>query len=148
MIPPSFIFEAAHGPSVRTDRADWFGTGFIAFLAIGAGAALLYVLLVQIFLPLVLVVPSWVVSVVTYGVLIVPTYLMHRRYAFRSEVAHERALPRYILVQIMSLALVAGFSWLAYGVVSLDHLPAAILVIGLTAGVNFLVLKLYAFASR
>ena len=132
------------GTTVPTGSAP----AFSPFSPSAPAPALLYVVLVQIFVPLILVVPSWVVSAVTYAVLIVPTYLMHRRYAFRSEVAHARALPRYVLVQIMSLALVAGFSYLAYGVVALDHLPAAILVIGLTAGVNFLVLKLYAFASR
>jgi putative flippase GtrA len=145
MIPPTFIFdETQETIAARANQAH----GLLAFLAIGAGAAALYIVLTQVFLPAFPGTEAWVVSTLCYAALVIPTYLLHRRYAFQSDAAHAYALPRYVAVQILALGFMTLFSFVAYGVAEMPHLPAAVLVIGLTAGVNFAVLRLWAFASR
>lgn len=123
-------------------------SGLASFLVIGLGAALAFILLNSIATQML---PSgrmgWV-SGVCYGVLVLPVYLLHRRFSFRSDVAHVHALPRYLAVQAMALMLAALFGALLHGVLDLPGLPASVLVITLTSGVNFLVLRSWAFAWR
>ena len=47
-----------------------------------------------------------------------------------------------------SLLLAALFSFVAYGLLALPTVVASLLVIGLTSGVNFVVLQTWAFARR
>ena len=118
-----------------------------AFAVIGGAAALSFVGVSTAAVALFKSIPAWLVSSLCYAAFIVPVYLMHRRYSFQSAAAHSRALPRYVLVQIGGLALATTFSYLAYGVVGLPTLAAALVVIVLTAGINFLVLRRWAFAD-
>lgn len=118
-----------------------------AFLAIGGGAALAFVGLSTAAVNAFDTLPPWLVSSLCYAGFIVPVYLLHRRFSFQSGVAHSRALPRYIAVQLTSLGLAAVFSFVAYGVIGLPTFAAAILVVTLTSGVNFLVLRRWAFAE-
>jgi putative flippase GtrA len=128
-------------------RAPLF-TGLAAFVAIGAGGAAAFVLLSTLAMGFVDGgLPAWLVNTLCYLLLIGPVYLLHRRISFASDAPHGRALPRYVAVQLMALLLTALFSQLAHGVFALPALPAAILVVGLTSGVNFLVLRGWAFAS-
>jgi putative flippase GtrA len=120
--------------------------GLASFLLIGGGAALGFVCLSTLALHAATGVASWLVSALCYAAFIVPVYLLHRRFSFRSDAPHGKALPRYVLVQVSGLLLATGFSWLIYG---LFHLPtpfAALLVIGLTSGLNFVILRLWAFS--
>jgi len=78
----------------------------------------------------------------------VPVYVAHRRYSFSSRAPHAVALPRYAAVQLSALALASVFSWLCYSILGMPTGLAALLVIGLTSGVNFIILKLWAFAHR
>jgi putative flippase GtrA len=118
-----------------------------AFLLIGGAAALSFVGVSAAAVVAFGEVPSWLVSALCYAAYIVPVYLLHRRFAFRSSADHSRALPRYVAVQLCGLALATLFSWLAYGVIGLPTLVAAMLVIGLTSGINFLVLRRWAFEA-
>src|SRR5690606_22596224 len=93
-------------------------------------------------------IPDWVVSAFCYAVFIVPVYLAHRQFSFRSRASHMVALPRYVAVQLSALCLAALFSYLCYAVLHLTSGWAAVLVIALTSGVNFVLLKLWAFAQR
>ncbi|MBL8597043.1 MAG: GtrA family protein [Devosia sp.] len=119
----------------------------VAFIVIGGAAALSFVGVSSAAVALFRSVPAWLVSSLCYAAFIVPVYLMHRRYSFQSATAHGRALPRYVLVQLCGLALATAFSYLAYGIVGLPTLVAALVVIVLTSGVNFLVLRRWAFAD-
>jgi putative flippase GtrA len=119
----------------------------VAFIVIGGAAALSFVGISSAAVALFRSVPAWLVSSLCYAAFIVPVYLMHRRYSFQSATAHGRALPRYVLVQLCGLALATAFSYLAYGIVGLPTLVAALVVIVLTSGVNFLVLRRWAFAG-
>ena len=118
-----------------------------AFAVIGGAAALSFVGVSTAAVALFKSVPAWLVSSLCYAAFIVPVYLMHRRYSFQSAAAHSRALPRYVLVQLCGLGLATLFSWVAYGVIGLPTLVAAFVVIVLTSGINFLVLRRWAFAD-
>jgi putative flippase GtrA len=120
--------------------------GMLSFLVIGATAAIAFVGVSSVAVTVFRAAPSWLISALCYAGFIVPVYLLHRRYSFRSDAAHGRALPRYTLVQLGGLALATGFSWLCYGLIGLPTPLAALLVIGLTSALNFVILRLWAFS--
>jgi putative flippase GtrA len=119
----------------------------LAFLAIGGTAALSFVAVSGVAVTALAALPAWLVSSLCYAGFIVPVYLLHRRYSFQSGAAHARALPRYVAVQLCGLGLATLFSFVAYGVAGLPTLAAATLVIVLTSGINFLILRRWAFAE-
>lgn len=120
----------------------------LSFLAIGMAAAIGFVGLSSLMIALVTFVPNWIVSAACYALFVVPVYLLHRRFTFASDAPHRHALPRYVAVQVIALALATVFSYIAYGTLGLPAPLAALLVIGLTSGVNFVVLRAWAFANR
>jgi len=115
------------------------------FLLIGACAAVSFVVVSTTLILTLPMVESWLVSTFCYAGFIIPVYLLHRRFTFGSEVAHGQALPRYVAVQMMALVLASVFSFLLHGAFALPSLMAAILVIALTSGLNYLVLRRWAF---
>jgi putative flippase GtrA len=123
-------------------------SGIFAFVAIGASSTLAFVVVSAMAIALLPGIESWLVSTLCYAAFIGPVYWLHRRYSFRSEALHRQALPRYIAVQAAALLLATLFGYLFHGQFGLPSLPAAVLVAGLTAGVNYLVLKSWAFAFR
>ena len=123
-------------------------TGIFSFLLIGGGAALSFVVLSSVAIWALPHASRWVVSAICYGVFIVPVYLLHRRFSFNSDAPHGRALPRYVIAQLTSLGLASFFSYVAYGALGLPTFGAAILVIGLTSGVQFVVLRRWAFGAN
>jgi putative flippase GtrA len=142
----SVSLESLMRETMAEDRPSPVLRQLLTFLVIGATAALAFVGLSAAATALPTGLPRWLVSAICYALFIVPVYLLHRRYSFRSSVPHGQALPRYVVVQVSGLALATGFSWICYSVFGLPTLPAALLVIGLTSGVNFVVLRLWAFS--
>jgi len=136
------LMRHADGPAGGARR----GGGLASFLAIGAGGALTFVGLSSLAVALAGPERGWLASALCYAALIGPVYLLHRRFSFRSEAAHRQALPRYLAVQAMALGLAALFGWLLHGRLALPGVPASILVIALTSGMNYLVLRGWAFA--
>lgn len=134
----SLMREPASRPPARSS--------LVGFLAVGGAGALAFVGLTSLAMALDGGLTPWVVNTVCYGALIVPVYMLHRRFSFQSDASHGRALPRYMAVQAMALVLAAGFSILLHGLPSMPTPLASTLVIGLTSGVNFLVLRSWAFA--
>lgn len=122
-------------------------TGLVAFILIGGGGALAFVVLSAAAIAIPTGLPKWLVSALCYAALVVPVYLLHRRYSFGSGAPHTVAFPRYVAVQMMALLLAAVFSLVAYGIFALPTVPAALLVLGLTSGINFIVLRRWAFAA-
>lgn len=122
------------------------GGGPVAFLLVGGSAAAGFVVLSSVMVTLLPMVEAWLVSTACYAACIVPVYFLHRHFTFASDVAHGRALPRYVAVQIMAVLLASVFSFIFHSALELPSLVAAILVTGLTSGVNYLVLKSWAFA--
>lgn len=120
---------------------------FLAFLLVGGTAAVGYVAISSVLIALRTGVADWIVSSACYAAMVVPVYLAHRRLSFRSDAAHQVALPRYIIVQVTGLALAAICSFFAFDVLALPAVPASALVIIVVSGVNFLLLRLWAFRT-
>lgn len=118
-----------------------------AFIGIGLGATLGFIALSGWAMTLSVGMPAWAVSALCYAAFIVPVYLLHRRFSFGSDSSHGTALPRYAAVQGLALLLAALFSFIAYGILSVPGVMASTLVIVLTSGVNFVVLRSWAFVS-
>ena len=119
----------------------------IAFALVGVSGMVAYVALSTGLMALEPPWPRWVSGTLCYLALIVPVYLTHRRFSFRSDVRHRVALPRYAAVQAMAVVLTAALSWLAFSVLGIPSFYGSVLVIGLTSAINFVVLRLWAFAS-
>lgn len=118
-----------------------------AFVTIGAAGAAAFVALSSL-ASHVTGSESSLVNALCYAALIGPVYLAHRRFSFQSDLPHSHALPRYIGVQLMALALVTLFSFVVYGMLGMTSVVAATLVIALTSGLNFVVLRAWAFAHH
>ena len=118
----------------------------MTFCGVGVSAALGFVVLSNIVLSVPTGLPRWLASALCYAAFIVPVYLLHRRFSFRSAAPHRQALPRYVAVQCVSLALATLFSYVTYAMVMMPQLPASVLVTALTSGVSFVVLRGWAFA--
>lgn len=118
------------------------------FVLVGGGAALALASVTAAMISLRTGVPDWVMGALCYAAFIGPVYLLHRRLSFRSEAAHGQAFPRYVAVQLSAIALVSVFSWLCYTVLGFQSVLGSVIVLGLTAGVNFAVLRLWAFATH
>ena len=119
----------------------------VAFVLIGAGAAVGFVVLSSAAVGLGTGLPDWIVSALCYAAFVLPVYLLHRRFTFVSDARHSSALPRYVAVQISGVTLASLFSFLAYTVLGFPALFASIAVTALTSGVNFAILKLWAFSD-
>lgn len=122
------------------------GGGLLSFVLIGGGAAASFVALSSVAVARLPMVDAWIISATCYAAYIVPVYLLHRRFTFASDAAHRQALPRYVTVQIMALLLATVFGYVFHGRLGLPSVTAAVLVIALTSGVNYVVLKGWAFA--
>jgi putative flippase GtrA len=118
------------------------------FIGVGATGALAYVVLSSALVWLHTGVADWLVNAASYAVLILPVYMMHHRYSFSTDAAHSQALPRYLAVQGMALVLATAFSYGAHEILALPTLLASIAVVVLTASVNYVVLRSWAFAHR
>lgn len=120
----------------------------ILFILVGASGAIGFVMLSTLMLSLPTGLPRWLVSALCYAACIVPVYLSHRRFSFQSDVPHSQALPRYVAVQCMALILATAFSFIAYGILAVPSLAGSVLIVGLTSGVNFAILRGWAFAQN
>lgn len=143
----SHSLESLMRDSVLEQPRTTLITDLLSFLLVGSVAAIGYVGLSTFMISLHLGPPDWVMSALCYTAFILPVYLAHRHVSFRSPLPHKVALPRYIAVQVSALALAALFSYVCYAVLGMETAVAGLAVICLTSGVNFFVLRLWAFAS-
>lgn len=120
--------------------------GLLVFVGIGASASALFVVLSTALIWAGTGIADWVVNAGVYAAMIVPVYLLHRRYSFASDASHWQALPRYMTVQACALLLAALFSFVVRDRFAVPTVPASILVIGLVSGCNYVVLRSWAFA--
>lgn len=123
-------------------------TQLITFLAIGTVAAGAYVWLCTVVASWQTGAPEWLTNSICYTLFLLPAYLAHRRYSFRSDAPHQRALPRYTIVQVVSIVLTALFSYVSYNMLGMETAIGAFVVLCVTAGVKFVVLRAWAFADR
>ena len=128
-------------------RAPKVGRQLFWFAIVGGSGVVGFVVLSSLMIALRTGLPNWAMSVLCYAALIVPVYLAHRRFSFVSSLPHAHALPRYVAVQVSALGLTAAFSFLCYSLLGLPTILGASAVALCTAAVNFVVLKLWAFAA-
>ncbi len=117
------------------------------FVLVGGGAALALAAVTTAMISLRTGVPDWLMGALCYAAFVLPVYLLHRRLSFRSTAAHRQAFPRYVAVQLSAIALVSLFSFVCYTVLGIETAIGSVIVLGLTAAVNFVLLKLWAFAT-
>jgi putative flippase GtrA len=117
------------------------------FFAVGGLAALSYVLLSTAAIAWLPGLPAWLVAAACYALHVPLVYLLHRRLSFRSDAAHRRALPRYVLVQLAGIAFATLLSWGLHDVAQLPPILAGILIIALTSGLTFVLLRRWAFST-
>ena len=117
---------------IDDSRPAPLSAGLLSFIAVGGSGAIAFICLSTGMLQLGTGLPDWLVSALCYAVLVVPVYLMHRR---------------YVAVQISAVLLTSLFSYVCYQLLGMQSWLGAFIVVGLTSGVNFVVLKLWAFAA-
>ena len=147
MIPFSLIFTETATVATARERAHATAGRLAAFIGIGAGLGLIYALLEQGFVTAYPAVAPLEIQALLFASLLVPGYQLHRRICFASETPHFRAVMRYVTIQLGVLCLAGFFSQLAHGVTGMAHMTTVFLVFALTAGVNFTVLRTWAFSS-
>ncbi len=130
------------------DRLSESQRQLLFFVIVGGSGAVAFIVLSSLAINLHTGAPDWVVSALVYAALILPVYTAHRTLSFRSDAPHTQALPRYIATQACAVALAALISYAIYAIPGLPTVVAAFLVSGLTSVFTFVVLKLWAFASR
>lgn len=123
-------------------------TELVWFLLVGGGAALALWGTTTAMISLRTGMPDWLMAALCYAAFVGPVYLLHRRLSFQSDAAHRQAFPRYAAVQISAIALVSLFSFVGYSMLGVETAIGSFIVLGLTAGVNFVVLRLWAFAAH
>ena len=120
-------------------------TMLASFLIVGIGAAVAFMAFSSLVIGLHTGLPNWVASAFAYTIFMSAAYLLHRRFSFRSQAPHAQAFPRYALTQASGLALASGFSFVAYSMLGMQTAFAAVVVFALTAVLNSVVLRLWAF---
>ncbi|MDW8124827.1 MAG: GtrA family protein [Geminicoccaceae bacterium] len=113
------------------------GTGVIA--AVGHYGSLVLAVELLRFEP----VPAAVLAYTIGGAI---AYLLNRNWTFESDAAHERALPRFVLANLVALALTALLMALFTGPLGLHYLPAQLLTTGTVMVWNFLAYRHWTFA--
>lgn len=118
---------------------------FFAFMLVGMAAVGAFVLLSGLSLTIDAPLPEWACNTCCYLLCLGGAYLAHRKFAFKSEAAHGRALPAYCLVQAVVFGLAVLFRYVTSGIWSLPDLPAFLTVLLVMSGLNFLVLRIWIF---
>jgi putative flippase GtrA len=139
----SLMFE----PVVARRKPTWVRQ-LVTFLAIGAVASGAYIWLCTVAAGLGTGAPGWLTNSICYTLFLLPAYLAHRSYSFRSDAPHQKALPRYTIVQVISIACTGLFSFVSYSVLGMETAVGAMLALALTAGVKFVVLRTWAFDAN
>lgn len=83
-----------------------------------------------------------------YAVGIALSYAANRRWTFRSDGSHRRALPRFLAAQLGALALSTSLTQLGVTALGLPPSVAWVLVTGVVTVVNFLTQRYWVFPAR
>jgi putative flippase GtrA len=119
----------------------------VAFVIVGGGAAVIFIVLSTAILSLNTGIPRWLASALCYALLVGPVYLAHHKITFRSQQRHSEALPKYLATQALAVVVSAGMAMPVYHLFHLEPLPGSVLVTVLTSIGSFVVLKLWTFRT-
>lgn len=119
---------------------------FLRFVAVGGITALLYVVFASALASYAELVP-WLASTLSYASFALPAYFGHRRFAFRTSAKHQVAMPRYMAVQALCLALSAILTYVIDRAISLPPLMLFTIVACILAIVSFALARLWVFSA-
>jgi putative flippase GtrA len=139
--------HAANPPASPSDALGETARSGIAFLAVGGGAAVIFIVLSTAILSMNTGIPRWLASALCYALLVGPVYLAHHKITFRSRQRHTEALPKYLATQALAVVVSAVIAVPVYHLLHLEPLPGSILVTVLTSIGSFVVLKLWTFRT-
>lgn len=114
------------------------------FLIIGSSGALAYVLLNTWALS-VFKYEKHIISTSVYACLILPIYLLQRRFSFESTESVAKTLPKYIFTHIIGMLLTYFISDVVFTTLGLPDFWGSIASICATSALSFVLLKVWAF---
>ena len=117
----------------------------LRFLIVGGGGAVANYFMVRWGLDNLPKIPEPIITGSCHALLIIPVYLLQRSFAFRSDVKHVQAFPKYVGTQIMAVCINITLSAIIFKVFHANHNIGSILVIGLTSVLSMIALKFWAF---
>ena len=90
--------------------------------------------------------PVWA-SLVVYLLGVGPTYVFHRFWSFRSAALHRIAAPRYVMTHVMGASLQSALLFIGHDGLKFHPLMVQAAVMAVVAGVVFISLEFFTFAS-
>ncbi len=120
----------------------------IVFVIIGGGAAFITAVLTWFGLNRFHNVPKPMITVCVYALMIMPVYFLQHKFSFGGNADHKSSLPKYISVQMVSVAMSFVLSWFFMVVLKLPNGIGSFITIAATSIGSFIALKLWAFATH
>lgn len=117
------------------------------FIVVGGASALSYSLMSAALTVWLQLVPA-LASTIAYISMLLPTYMIQRRFTFRSAAPMRRSLPRYIIVHSLLMAIGSICSSKLVETYGWQPLPAFLLVGPLLAASSFMLQKLWTFIEE
>lgn len=108
-----------------------------------AGAATFFAIL----LPLVewLKINPALATTAAFAVAVVQNYLFHYLWTFKSDKAHSRAAPRFLVASVLGLLVNGGVVWAGTTYLGLHYLVTQFVAIGVVITLNYLLAELWVF---
>lgn len=106
------------------------------FLLVGGSAALLY-LIISTCLVIIFDIKEWLASSISWTICIIPAYLGQKILTFKSEISHQFAFPRYLLLQIIGILLSSILSFLLSSFTQLNTLAIFSIVISTVTIISY-----------
>lgn len=120
----------------------------IIFIIIGGGAAAVTMLLTYLGLNNFPQIPKPMITACVYALMILPVYYLQHRFSFDGKTEHKDSLPKYVGVQMVSVAMSFVLSYLFLDLLKLPHAIGSIITVAATSIGSFIALKLWAFRVK
>ena len=131
---------------IKTLLARFQGATAIRFLIVGVSAAVLYFVLFSVFY-IYFDYFAFVATVFAYSIAFGCAYLAHKFWTYQSSVPVAQSLPRYFILQLLSVAATSLVTQFSVSVLGLESFLVSI-VATLFAGVfNYIFSSLWVFSS-
>jgi len=114
------------------------------FLLVGGAAALFY-LVFATFLAECLHMEEWLASTIAWTLCVIPAYQGQKRLTFQSKADHQTAFPRYVISQIIAIALSSIMSFMLDNLTDLSAPTIFIIVVSVITTLSYLFQRLWVF---
>lgn len=118
------------------------------FIIIGGGAAFVTAVLTWLGLNSFKTIPKPIITMCVYALMILPVYYLQHRFSFGGTSEHKSSLPKYVGVQMVSVAMSFVLSWLFLVLMKLPNSFGSFIIVATTSIGSFIALKLWAFATH